>query len=99
MLNRSQFWILTSGGVIALLLVLVNMVLYLGNRELQDNANGRSQYIQQSIALEGLYREIVQNLANRAVQTRDDQVRDLLAAEGINVNFPPAADTAKGGGR
>lgn len=99
MLNRNQFWILTSGGAIALLLVLVNMVLYLGNRELQEHANGRSQYIQQSIAMEGLYREIVQNLANRAVQTRDDQVRDLLAAEGINVNFPPAADAATGGGR
>lgn len=94
MLNRSQFWILTSAGAGALALVLANMFLYTVNRDLQLQANTRAQYIQQSIAMEGLYREIAQDLANRAVRTRDDQVRDLLAAEGLNVTFDAAPSAA-----
>jgi len=92
MLKESEFWILTVAGVAAIAVAATNMVLFLGNRDLQKQASERAQYIQESIALEGLYREIAQDLANRAVRTRDEQVRDLLAVDGINVNF--AADPA-----
>jgi hypothetical protein len=96
MLHRPQFWILTVAGAIAFGLVLANMFLYQANRELQGQANTRAQYIQQSVAMEQLYRQIAQELATRAVRTRDDQVRDLLAAEGFNVTFDaaPAAPAA-----
>lgn len=96
MLKDNEFWTLTAAGLVAIVLGLVNGYLFLGNRSLQQEASQRAQYVQQSIALEGLYREIVQGLADRALRTRDDQVRDLLAAEGINVSFdanPPAGGT------
>lgn len=93
MLKIHEFWTLTVAGSIAILLALANMYLFQGNRALQAEVNTRAQYIQQSIALESLYREMVQGLADRAVRTRDDQIRDLLSAEGINVTF----DAAGGG--
>jgi hypothetical protein len=97
MLRRPQFWIVTVAGAMAFGLVVLNMFLFQTNRELQAHANSRAQYIQQSVAMEQLHRQIAQELANRAVRTRDDQVRDLLAAEGFNVSFdaaPPAQGDA-----
>lgn len=91
MLRTSQFWILTTAGGLAIALVLTNMMLFQSNRKLQEEAANRAQYIQQSIAMEGLYRNIVKALADRALATRDDQVRELLAAEGVNLNFDQAA--------
>ena len=67
------------------MIALGNAYLFTGNRSLQMEAGQRAQYIQQSVALDGLYREIVQGLAERAVRTRDDQIRDMLAGEGINL--------------
>lgn len=63
------------------------MMLFQSNRRLQEEATSRAQYIQQSIGMEGLYRDIVKALADRAIATHDDQVRDLLAAEGIDLKF------------
>jgi hypothetical protein len=94
MLRPWQFWTFTGTSGLALVLALTNMVLFQTNRGLQEEANSRAQYIQQSVALEGLYREIVKALADRALATRDDQVRDLLAAEGFNLTF----DAAPAGG-
>ena len=97
MLKAYQFWVLTVAGIICLALVAANIVLVQNNRSLQTEANGRGQYIQQSVQIENLYREIVQALADRAVRTHDEQVRDLLAAEGFNVNFdaPPSEATKR----
>ncbi len=102
MLTRLQFWILTAAGSVAIVLAAANMVLFEANRELQAQATSRAQFIQESIALESLYREIVQGLADRAARTRDEQVRGLLAAEGFNVEFAPPAtspDTAPAANR
>jgi len=93
MLNPTQFRILTTAGGLAIAVALVNMYLFLGNRALQQQASQRAQYIQQSVALEGLYREIVQNLADRAVRTRDDEIQALLADQGVSVSFDAAPTT------
>lgn len=96
MLKKTEFWMLTATGALAIVLALANMMLFQANRKLQEEANSRAQYIQQSIALEGLYRDIVKALADRALATRDEQVRDLLAAEGISLDFNQAAAPAQG---
>ncbi|MCC7257727.1 MAG: hypothetical protein IT486_05100 [Gammaproteobacteria bacterium] len=90
MLNNNQFLVLTAAGALAIVLAAVNGFLFTANRALQQQASERAQFIQQSIALEGLYREMVQGLADRGLRTRDEQVRDLLAAEGITLNFDAA---------
>ncbi len=90
MLKNGEFWTLTVVGAIALLLVVGNMILFTQNRELQTQAATRNQFIQQSVSLQQLYRQLVQELGERALRTRDDQLRDLLSSQGINVNFDAA---------
>jgi Tfp pilus assembly protein PilN len=96
MLNRTQFWTLTAGAALALVVALVNMYLYQANRTLQAEVSDRGQFIQQSAALETLYRQIVNELADRAVRTRDEQVRAMFEGLGIKLNFDePSADKGK----
>ncbi len=79
------------------MLVVVNVVLSRGNARLQQEVNERQAYIQQSLQLEGLYRDMVKALAELAVQNKDERLRALLAAQGITltVNEPPPAPAAR----
>jgi hypothetical protein len=97
-LPAKQWWVLTVCGVILLVLIVTNMVLFLGNRDKQININSRQQYIQQSLVLEGLNRDIINALANLAVRNKDAQLIDLLTAHGITVSVsqPTARQDASG---
>ena len=107
MLKRHQFWVLTGVGALVLALVLANMVLFQGNAGLQAQVNERQLYVQQSLQLEGLYREMVKALAELSAQNHDEHLKALLAAQGINftvnpgtpgaaANAPPVAAPARG---
>ena len=85
MLLKWQFNLLTALGAAALLLVLANALLFTQNRNAQGTLGQRQQFIQQTVPLEGLYREIVKALAEMAVKGNDRQVLDMLAGQGINV--------------
>jgi hypothetical protein len=97
MLRAVEFWTLSAISLLVLALVLVNVGLARANSRLQQEVNDRQLYIQQSLQLEGLYRDMVKALADLAVQNKDDRLRDLLARQGItlNVNAPPAAPAGK----
>ncbi len=103
MLARWQFWVTT---VVALLVALVagyTMLLFTQNRAIQAELTSRANYVQQSVQLEGLYREMVKALADLSVRNQDKALSDLLATQGItltpNTAAAPAApaDTKKGG--
>jgi ABC-type transport system involved in cytochrome bd biosynthesis fused ATPase/permease subunit len=105
-LKKWEFPFLTAVGALTLVLVIVNAVLFLGNRSSQLEVNNRQQYVQQSVQLEGLYREIVKALADLSVKNNDKQIRDMLASQGITVTVggqgaAPGGDTAsqRGAGR
>ena len=93
MLSKWQFNVLTALGAVALVLVVANGVLFTQNRANQSILNQRQQFIQQTVPLEGLYREIVKALADLAVKANDREVLNMLAAQGISVtvNGPAAA--------
>jgi ABC-type transport system involved in cytochrome bd biosynthesis fused ATPase/permease subunit len=100
MLKSWQYTLLNAIGALALLLVLFNAVLFTKNRDLQQQVNARQQYLQQTTALEGLYRDIVKALAELAVSNNDTQLLEMLASQGLNVSVnapapapasPPAA--------
>jgi hypothetical protein len=93
MLSRWQFNLLTTLGVCALLLVVVNGALFTLNRDAQIALTQRQQFVQQSVALEGLYRDIVKALAELGTKGNDRQVLDILAAQGLSVtvNGAPTA--------
>jgi len=103
MLARWQFNTLLALGGLSLLLTAINATLFTMNRESQAAIAQRQQYVQQSIALEGLYRDIVKALAELGARTNDRLILDVLAAQGLSVTLngataAPAAAAASSGG-
>jgi hypothetical protein len=88
--------VLTGLAVLMLLLVLVNILISLGNQSLRAEVSERQQFLAQSMQLEGLHREIITVLATVALKTNNDQLKSLLASQGINLGqSPPPAAGAK----
>ncbi len=81
-------------GHFALLLVVVNGALFTLNRDAQIALTQRQQFVQQSVALEGLYREIVKALAELGTKGNDRQMLEILAAQGLSVTVGGAATAA-----
>ena len=77
--------VLTVAAALGLGLAVVNMVLFETNRALQLEVNARTQYIQQTVQLEGINREIVGAIAQLAVRNNDDALRTVLSQHGITV--------------
>ncbi|SRR6266851_2175507 len=88
-LKSVQSWVLTGVSGLTLGLVLLNIGLFGSNSTLQREVNSRQQFIQQSVQLEQLNREIVTALANLSAQNKDDQLKALLAAHGITFSITP----------
>jgi len=81
--------VLTGLAVLMVVLVLVNILMSLGNQSLRAEVNERQQFLAQSMQLEGLHREIITVLATVALKTNNDQLKSLLASQGINFGQPP----------
>ncbi len=88
--SRGTLWISIAAGL-ALLLAIANIVVVELNRGLQAQVNARNQFIQQSIQLEALNREIVGALANLAVERNDDALKSVLTQHGITFNTAAGA--------
>jgi hypothetical protein len=91
MLLKWQFNVLIGLGALALLLALADGVLFTLNFSAKGVLSQRQQFVQQTVPLEGLYRDIVKALAELALKNNDRQVLDMLAGQGINVT-PNAAE-------
>ncbi|HEX9442878.1 MAG TPA: hypothetical protein VGA73_02105 [Candidatus Binatia bacterium] len=87
--NLRRIGFLTPLAVLILVLVLVNVLLTIGNQSLRIQLAERQQLINQSIQMEGLYREIVTTLAAVAIKTNDEQLKGVLASQGINLGGEP----------
>ena len=74
-------------AALAVVLAFTNMILFERNRSLQQEVSSRAQYIQQSVQLEGLHREIVNAIANLAVRNKDDALKTVLTQQGITFNM------------
>lgn len=97
MLGRIQFWTLTALAALTALLIAANMFRFSENRRLQAEVNERGQFIQQTVPLEALSREIALALAQLGVREQDEQITALLSSLGITVTVTapePAAGTA-----
>jgi Tfp pilus assembly protein PilN len=95
-LKEAQFWVLTMVAALTALLTIANIVLFQSNRTIQTDVTSRQQFIQQSIQLEGLYRELIKALADLSVRNQDPELANLLGTQGISVpiNAPkPASGT------
>ncbi len=90
MLRPAEFWILTAAAA-ASAAVLAASTYQLGvNRELRAEIDRRAQFVQQTVPLENLSREIATALAQLSVQGQDAEIRSMLSSLGISVNVSPS---------
>lgn len=87
--QRAFFWVSTGLAALALVLVVVNAILWAGNRRVQVEVTQRQQYINQTIQMARVQEYIVRQLAAVAVQG-DDQARTLLQDLGVTITATPA---------
>ena len=95
MLKKWEFWTLTTAALLTAIFVGTNMLLFTSNRAVQTEVAQRQEYIQQSVQLEGLYRDIVKALADLSVRNQDEELKGLLAAQGISVTITPTPAPAE----
>jgi hypothetical protein len=81
-------------SAVAVVLVVVDIMLSLGNLSLQTEVSERQQFIAQSIQLEQLNRQVVAVLVNMAMKSNDAQLKNLLASAGVGVG-PETPDQPK----
>ncbi len=97
-LTRPQFISLTALGGVSVLLVAANSVLFAANRTVQQEVAERAAMVQQTVPLEALQRDIARNLAGLALRDGDQQMLEMLAANGVtvkpNASAAPAAPAA-----
>lgn len=91
------FWsrLLMALALVATVLVVVNMVLYVGNQKLNRDVAERQQFIVQTAQVQGVAKEVVTALANLAIKNNDEQLKQLLASHGITYTVP-ASGTSPG---
>ena len=80
-------------AVLALVLVVVNIMLTLGNQSVQAEVSERQQYIAQSIQLNELNQQVVGALANMAMKSNDEQLKNLLVSSGVGIGPEPAGQS------
>ena len=88
-----QSWLVPLAAIVAVLVV-VNSVLFEMNRRLQAEVSSRAQFIQQTVQLEALNRELVSAIANLATRNNDDALRAVLSQHGITVGPTPVPGQA-----
>lgn len=91
-----QFWTVTGLGGVLLIVVVVNIFLFLHNRSVQSEVNNRQLFINQSLQLEQLNREIVTALANLAAKNNDVDLKQLLSTHGITFSVNASAPANAG---
>ena len=96
MLKQWEFWTVTTLALVAAIFMVANLLLFTTLRTVKAEVAARQEYIQQTVQLETLYREIVKALADLSVRNRDEDLRALLSAQGISVmvNAPATSSAA-----
>ncbi len=89
-MNTLQHAVLTLLGVAALAAAGTGIALAEHNGGLRRQMGEQQQYLQQSVQLEGLYREMVRALAELSARTGDEPLRALLQRHGISYNLNPS---------
>jgi sensor domain CHASE-containing protein len=98
-LSRTQHAIVMFLAALCLVAVAANVALSLRSQAAQAEVAQRQQFVQQSVQLEGLYREIVRALAELAARNNDEDVRGMLQRHGISYSVNPTPPAAATGAR
>ena len=89
-LTGLQYWLLIAGSSLTLLLVLLNILMSLGNRDIQEQVVTRQQGINQGVQLSRLNTQVIRALATLSARTNDAQLKELLQTHGVTFTVNPA---------
>ena len=90
-MSKTQYWIASITAAACFAAMIANVGLGLGNAASRTDINQRQQFVQQSLQLEGLYKEIVRSLAELGARNNDGDVKAMLQKHGITYNVNPTA--------
>lgn len=93
-MTRTQHHVCTALSLLALMAAGAQVALSQHNAGLRQDLATQQQFVQQSVPLEGLYREMVRALAELSARHGDEPLRALLQRHGITYNLQPSAATA-----
>jgi hypothetical protein len=93
-MNAWQHHGLSLLGALALAAAVGSVALSRHNQSQRLQIAQQQQYLQQSMQLEGLYREIVRALAELSARSGDAPLRALLQQHGIQYTANPAGASA-----
>lgn len=85
--RRMLHWSATALSGVALILVMANAALMIGNARRRTTVNSRQTYINQTIQLSRVNQALVSALATQAVKGQDDALRGVLADSGITIHL------------
>lgn len=90
-MNTLQHRLLSLLGVLALATAIATVALVRHNQSQRLQLAQQQQYLQQSVQLENLYREIVRALAELSARSGDAPLRALLQQHGIEYTVNPTS--------
>ena len=90
--DKIAYWASVIFSALALLLLVLNVGLVNGNRNLQAEVNQRQLAINNGVKFGQLNQSLVQALADASIKENDKDIRDLLSAQGITIK--PKTDAA-----
>ena len=82
-MTKVQYWVVTALGAVCCVAMLTAITLGYNNAKSRADVNQRQQFVQQSVQLEGLYKEIVRALAEMGARNNDGDVKAMLQKNGI----------------
>ena len=82
-MSKVQYWVVTFVAAACFAAMLASVALGFSNGGQRADVGQRQQFVQQSVQLEGLYREIVRALAELGARNNDGDVKAMLQKHGI----------------
>ena len=85
-LNPREYWTLSALSVACVMLVVINISLAQGNRDIRKQVNQRQAFIAQSLQLDKINKQLVNAIAQLAVRDNDSALERVLSDQGITIN-------------
>ena len=96
-MSKVQYWLVTAIAALCCVAMLASVTLGYTNATARADVNQRQQFVQQSVQLEGLYKEIVRALAELGARNNDGDVKAMLQKNGITYTANAATPAAASG--
>lgn len=91
-MNAAQFWTLNALAIIAVVLAIINISYFQGNREARTQVAERQQFINRTVQLNQLNVEVIKTMARVAVEKNDTAIGDLLQRAGVSYRVRNSAE-------